>query len=147
MTSFCRFSIKMAYFWKLDSIKTTFEPSYKRKPHWIFSGNSVKLFSILKKTSIWRMTSFLCHFGPKIVKMAHFWGQNDVISKNLGKVVKNFLLQNFGKIIPGGSSWMNLTKKVIKGVRFAKNMRFWLFSLYVLVKIPIHRLIYTNTVY
>ena len=52
-------------------------------------------------------------------------GQNDVISQNLGKVVKKFFLQKFGKIFPGGSPWKNLTKKVIKGVNLAKIGHFW----------------------
>ena len=72
------------------------------------------------------------HFWWKLVKMAHFWVQNDVISQNLGKVVKKNFLQKFGNIIPGGSPWKNLTKKVIKGVNLAKIGHF----LWKLVKMP-----------
>ena len=57
--------------------------------------------------------------------MAHFWGQNDVISQNLGKVVKKIFLQKFGKIFPGGSPDRKLTKNVIKGVIFVKICIFW----------------------
>ena len=76
--------------------------------------------------------------GVNLVKIGHFYEncqycvilapkmtQYDVISQNLGKVVKTFFLQKCGKIIPGGSPWMNLTKKVIKGVNLAKIGHFW----------------------
>ena len=135
MTSFCRFSIKMAYFWKLDSIKTTFEPSYKRKPHWIFSGNSVKLFSILKRRQfdVWRhfdvilgrkwrhCVDFQLKWHTSFERMTSLWPKKwrYVLDFQLN-TENSFTVQKIGKIIPGGSPWMNLTKKVIKGIRFAK---------------------------
>ena len=54
------------------------------------------------------------HFRLKCPTFSHFLGgKNDVICQNL-KVVKKIFHSKIRKIIPGGSTWMNLTKKLIK---------------------------------
>ena len=79
------------------------------------------------------------YFRGKWYKLSHFWGSIWRHRRlNLGKVVKKFFYRNLEKKFRE-VTMDNLSKK--KSLKGADSRKYALFSLYFLVKIPIHRLI------
>ena len=77
--------------------------------------------------SIWSKWDIL---GENVPNSLLLGGKNDVVVKILGKWSKIVFTKKFKKFFHGGFIWMNLTKKVIKGIEMAKLCIFCVFPIF-----------------